>query len=166
VQDTLTNLINLLDAREGLKWDVRVVKDPQHYIFQSVLNPGTSSEEIGVQLWIQRNPFKIVAVRSVRGLEPAEKPPRTQDQAVTDSVTLKEVDGRSTAIVWQTKERPLKYVDNATILSIKKSSTADHLGFGEQGGRSLFKSETLMNFFSKYKGGPNTIHHTRVTGEP
>ena len=41
------------------------------------------------------------------------------------------------------------YTERATVLAVEKSVTADFMGFGEQGGKHLFKKKTYMNYFSK-----------------
>jgi hypothetical protein len=62
---------------------------------------------------------------------------------------LSTAQGAERAIIWKTKPRGLKYTSSATILTLEKSVTADYMGFGEQGGKSLFKKKTYMNYFSK-----------------
>lgn len=65
------------------------------------------------------------------------------------SVQLPTKLGSQPAVVWQTKERGLRYQGKATVLSLEKPSTARYFGWGEQGGRSFVKDRTFMNYFSK-----------------
>ena len=151
IEDTLSRLVATLDAVEGITWAVELVKDPQHYILQSVRDPTGPARKIEVQLWIRRDPFQITAVRVLSSLPPSEKIPELQ---LLDSDSVKQLDlptasGASSAIVWKTKPRGLQYRDNSTVLVLEKSVTADYIGFGEQGGKNLFKKKTFMNYFSK-----------------
>ncbi|OCK81473.1 glycoside hydrolase family 31 protein [Lepidopterella palustris CBS 459.81] len=151
VQDTLSKLIETLDVSEQIDWRVELIKDPQYFVLQSVLNPTEPGRKVVVQLWLQKNPFKIIALRSVKPLPPAEKLPEIQnysDSVVTSQIKIEETPGAKTAIIWQTKDRPLRYLDNATVLSVETSSTANYMGFGEQGGKSLFKRKTFLNYFN------------------
>lgn len=150
IQDTLSKLIATLDAVEGIEWGVELIKDPQHYILQSVRDPTGPKRMIEVQLWIRRDPFQITAVRVLKSLQPAEKLPELQllDSASVKQLELQTADGASSAIIWKTKSRGLQYRDNATILEVEKSVTADYIGFGEQGGKNLFKKKTFINYFN------------------
>ena len=150
VQDTLSKLIATLDAVEGITWAVELITDPQYYILQSVLDPNGGNRRVDLQLWIRRDPFQITAVRVLESLQPAERIPEVQilDSAKAKQLALPTADGRSSAIIWKTKLRGLQYRDNATVLNIEKSITADFVGFGEQGGKNLFKKKTYLNYFN------------------
>lgn len=92
-----------------------------------------------------------MAVRVLSSLRPAEKLP---DLQLLDSDSVKQLElptsnGAAGAVIWKTKPRGLQYRDNATVLVVDKAVTADYIGFGEQGGKSLFKKKTFMNYFSK-----------------
>jgi len=152
IQDTLSRLISTLDAVEGIEWAVELVEDPRCYILQSVLNPRTDKRKVELQLWIERDPFQITAVRVLESLTPAEKLPEIQslDADTVEKLSLTTAKGAHRAVIWKTKPRGLSYKDQATILSVKKSVTADFMGFGEQGGKHLFKRKTFMNYFSKF----------------
>jgi hypothetical protein len=130
---------------------VEVVEDPRYIILQSVINPKASNRQVQLQIWVQRDPFQITAVRVLESSPPVEKLPELQ---TTDVGTAKQLElpvfkGSQAAIIWRTKPRGLQYSGTATVLSVEKSVTADFMGFGEQGGKSLFKRKTYMNYFSK-----------------
>lgn len=57
--------------------------------------------------------------------------------------------GFQPAVVWQTKERGIRYQGEATVLALEKPRTARYFGWGEQGGRAFVKDQTFMNYFSK-----------------
>jgi hypothetical protein len=59
-------------------------------------------------------------------------------------------------IIWQTTDQTFSYqgdpiIDavNNVVLNIKKPGPAAYLGFGEQGGRTVIKKPTYLNFFCK-----------------
>ncbi|KAK7415851.1 hypothetical protein QQZ08_012222 [Neonectria magnoliae] len=150
VLDTLSQLISSLDAVEGINWAVELVEDPQYYILQSVMNPGTDQRRVECQLWVQRDPFQITAVRVLKSQGPAERLPEIQslDAGTVDKVQLQTHTGADKAVIWKTKPRGLQYTNTATVLAVEKSATADYMGFGEQGGKHLFKKKTYMNYFN------------------
>jgi len=151
IQDTLSKLIATLDAVEGITWSVELIQDPQHYILQSVRDASGPKRKVELQLWIRRHPFQITAVRVLSSLQPAEKIPELQllDSDSVKQLELQTASGAASAIVWKTKPRGLQYRDNSTVLVVEKSVTADFIGFGEQGGKHLFKKKTYMNYFSR-----------------
>ncbi|KAH6887057.1 glycosyl hydrolases family 31-domain-containing protein [Thelonectria olida] len=150
IQDTLTQLISTLDAVEGVNWAVEMVEDPRYYILQSVLDPDTEQRKVQVQLWIQRDPFQIIAVRVLTNQVPAEKLPEIQnfESDAMKQLSLPTTKGAEAAIIWKTEPRGLQYNDYATVLAVEKSVTADYMGFGEQGGKDFFKKNTYMNYFN------------------
>jgi hypothetical protein len=152
IEDTLGKLIATLDAVEGITWGVELIKDPQHYVLQSVRDPSGPKRKVEVQLWIRREPFQITAVRVLASLQPAEKIPELQqlDSASAKQLEMQTSSGATSAVIWKTKPRGLQYRDNATVLVVEKSVTADYIGFGEQGGKNLFKKKTFMNYFSEF----------------
>ncbi|KIL87446.1 glycoside hydrolase family 31 protein [Fusarium avenaceum] len=150
VKDTLSSLIATLDELENVDWAVEVVEDPRYIILQSVMNPKASNRQLQLQIWVQRDPFQITAVRVLESSPPVEKLPELQ---TADSEAVKQLEllvsrGAQAAIIWRTKPRGLQYSGTATVLSIEKSVTADFMGFGEQGGKNLFKKRTYMNYFN------------------
>jgi len=63
-------------------------------------------------------------------------------------------------IIWQTTDQTFAYQQNKEIdainnvvMSIKKPGPAEYLGFGEQGGKTVLKKPTYLNYFCK--GTPN-----------
>jgi len=114
------------------------------------VNPATDKRSIQVQLWIQRDPFQITAVRVLQNELPAQNLPEPQsmEAETIEKVKLETARGTQGATIWRTRPRGLRYTDRATVLEIEKSVTADFMGFGEQGGRNLFKKKTFMNYFS------------------
>lgn len=151
VRDTLSGLISTLDSIEGITWATELIEDPRYLIFQSVLDPDSPNRKVELQLWIQRNPFQITAVRVLESLPPAERLPESQsvDVNTLGKLSLTNVKGAQSAVIWKTRPRGLRYTSRATILAIEKSVTADFMGFGEQGGKHLFKKKTYMNYFSE-----------------
>lgn len=129
-----------------------LVQDPRYYILQSVVDPDTPNRKVVLQLWIQRDPFQITAVRVLESLAPAEKLPEVQSFEVgtLEKLSVTTTKGAQNAVIWKTKPRGLRYTNRATILAIEKSVTADFMGFGEQGGKDLFKKKTYMNYFSEW----------------
>jgi hypothetical protein len=147
----MSELITKLDGFEGLDWRVELISNvPSYYILQSVK---AGSEKPEVQLWIQKNPFQITAIRPVKNSRIVEKfaMPSTIDEALRSQVDLQPIQGVEKAVIWKTVPKPLKYLSrgSATILSVEAPATAHYMGFGEQGGRNLFKSNTYMNYFSE-----------------
>ena len=59
IEDTLSKLIETLDGIERILWAVELVKDPLHYVLQSVRDPDGPNRKVEVQLWIRRDPFQI-----------------------------------------------------------------------------------------------------------
>ena len=153
VQDTLSEMIQVLDIAENVKWQVELLdQDSRYLILQSIIDPGLASQRTGVQLWVQRNPFKITAVRAVKAAPASPILPQLQapvDASVASKLSIKETQGRQNAIIWQTKERPLQYYQDATIPAVEKPYMARYAGFGEQGGNRMFKDNVYMNYFSE-----------------
>lgn len=80
-------------------------------------------------------------LQATRVLEPMESsPPGVLDEQV----------------IWQTTEQAFSYQGdpnieaiNNVVLNVNKPGPAKYLGFGEQGGRTVLKNPTYMNFFCK-----------------
>ncbi|KAF4452162.1 alpha-1,4-glucan lyase [Fusarium austroafricanum] len=154
IKDTLGGpggLINTLDDLEGIDWAMELIDtDPRYLILQTVMNPKTPNRRVELQIWVQRDPFQIIAVRVLGSNPPCEKLPELQS---VNSRTAKQLElpthkGAEAAIIWKTRPRGLQYSGHSTILSVEKSVTADFMGFGEQGGKHLFKKKTYMNYFN------------------
>lgn len=124
--------------------------DTRYYLLESVMITASGKEDQVVQLWIQRNPFRITAIRDVASAGTAALLPALQHPALEFDAKhqIPAAPGRRNAIVWQTKERGLLYQGDATVINVDKPQTAKYLGFGEQGGRSLYKDKTFMNYFN------------------
>ncbi|OJD31815.1 glycoside hydrolase family 31 protein [Diplodia corticola] len=138
LEDRLSKTIRVLDAAEDIIWDVEF--DPthvNHFILRSVVVLKGKRLPV-VELWIQRSPFQITAVRTIKAAS-ITGPPRIP-------VDIPGHSGR--AIIWQTTENPLKYDERATILSVEKHPQAKYMGFGGQGGGKLFKDKVYMNYFN------------------
>lgn len=59
-------------------------------------------------------------------------------------------------IIWQTTDQAFSYQQNKEIdainnvvLNVKKPGPAEYLGFGEQGGRTVLKKPTYLNYFCR-----------------
>ncbi|KAH8648034.1 glycosyl hydrolases family 31-domain-containing protein [Tricladium varicosporioides] len=155
IQDTMTTLIETLDVFEQINWRVELIKDPAHqfYKLQSVLDPDDPiNRRVCVELFIQRNPFKITAVRSVEVLPSPNPIPEFQINETSNGHAngngVTRTKNTYKVVVWQTKEQALQYNNYAAVLSMEKASTAKYMGFGEQGGTHLFKDKTYMNYFN------------------
>ncbi|KAM5354780.1 hypothetical protein ACJ41O_001426 [Fusarium nematophilum] len=149
--DTASELIKTLDDAEDVKWTIELIEDPRYYILQTVVDPTSAERHVEVQLRIQMDPFQITAVRVLNSAPPAEKLPelQTTEISILDKIQFSQArDGAQAAIIWKTKPRGLQYQGHATILAVEKSVTADYMGFGEQGGKDLFKKKTYMNYFN------------------
>lgn len=148
IQNTTSKMIAVLDFTEKIAWEVEFKKvGNAFYVLQSVRTDG-GKRRIEVQLWIQRQPFKITAIRSVASTGTEMASPAIQHPALDSPYSIPAAMGCRNVIVWETKSRGLQYQDDATILHVDKPLTAKYLGFGEQGGRSLFKDKTYMNYFN------------------
>lgn len=146
-------MIQVLDEREGIQWKVQLIEDPQYYILQSLVEKDDGTREPGVQLWIQRHPFQITAIRTVETMPPIYQSLGIQDpenfSKASAALHLQTQPGIHCASIWQTKERPLKYNGEATLFSVNKTITADFTGFGEHGGKGFFTKKTYLNYFSE-----------------
>ncbi|KAK0653238.1 Alpha-glucosidase 2 [Lasiodiplodia hormozganensis] len=140
LEGRLSRMIRVLDTAEDIVWDVEF--DPthvNHFILRSVVVLKGKRLPV-VELWIQRSPFKITAVRTIKVASPLGRPP------VTIPVDIPGHSGR--AVIWQTIENPLQYDQRSTILSVEKQPQAKYMGFGGQGGKSLFKDKVYLNYFN------------------
>ncbi|KAK8038318.1 glycoside hydrolase family 31 protein [Apiospora phragmitis] len=114
---------------EGLKWRVELKPiGDQFYLLQSIRTEPDGSETIVVQLWIQRNPFKITAIRSIASTGTVNSRPTLQHPALDSPESIPAAEGRVNAIIWETKSRALLYQEDATILNVDKPLTAKYLG--------------------------------------
>lgn len=172
IQGRLQKMISILDKAEGINWSVKFDdKNPRYFTLDSVIKRPDGSETLGVRLWIQRNPFRITATRKIRtadALNISEKD--EEDLPIPVGAPAPSGD----AIIWQTKKKPLQYQTDATVLAVEKPDPAKFLGFGEQGGKHLFKESTYMNYFNfdnmrynnVYGRGPNEDAEPLYHSEP
>ncbi|KLP23501.1 Uncharacterized protein LW94_8495 [Fusarium fujikuroi] len=138
---------NSYPAKEGWFWKTSFEqKAPDHWVLTTV--EYETSESTGVPntaLHFFASPFRIVATRK---LKPLDADPAFLKTVGIDTVSEYE------EIIWQTTEETFSYQGNPSIgavnnvvLNIKKPGPAAYLGFGEQGGRTVIKKPTYLNFF-------------------
>ncbi|KAF4996639.1 hypothetical protein FGRMN_4385 [Fusarium graminum] len=96
-------------------------------------------------LHIFASPFRIVATRKLQTL--------AADPSFLKSVGVDAL-AESEQIIWQTTDQVFSYqlnknIDpiNNVVLNIQKPGPAEYLGFGEQGGRTVLKKPTYLNYF-------------------
>ncbi|EKG12891.1 Glycoside hydrolase family 31 [Macrophomina phaseolina MS6] len=149
IRGNLSNMIDILDRAEGITWSVQFDdSNPRYYILRSVDGNGKPV----VQLWIQRDPFRIIATRTIK--TPGKLKMHVRDDEESHlPITAPAESGQ--AVIWKTKKRPLQYQVRgsdkepcAIVLSVEKPDPARFMGFGEQGGKDLFKDNTFMNYFN------------------
>ncbi|KAG0639095.1 glycosyl hydrolases family 31-domain-containing protein [Tuber brumale] len=149
ISDTLTNLRNILDKVESIKWETEFVvgsETDQFYTLRSVLYGDEAEPRKRTtisELLIYKEFFKIQAVRCVSESGVADPPcPQGGQKAVHSQ----------RKIVWETAGAGLSWKKTqkvaATVLTSKKPGLARYMGWGEQGGKELLKKSTLMNYFN------------------
>ncbi|KOS22241.1 Alpha-glucosidase 2 [Escovopsis weberi] len=146
---TASKLIENLDRLEKVDWEVTLKDAGSHFVLQSVKHvEGKKIPE--VQLWLQKDPLQITAVRLLHSNGAVEPIPKgtTTDPDINNAITLHERMGSAAAVIWKTRVNPIRYWGTATILSEQSSVTSRFMGFGEQGGQHLFKRNTFMNYFN------------------
>lgn len=96
---------------------------------------------------------------------------RSLKQEVTNPAVIR---SDSQQIVWQTNEQPFQYgqpylnLSNIT-LNVMKTGSSQYLGFGEQGGQTLLKSPSFMNYYCRSLRGSSTfllLNNKQVTTTP
>ncbi|KAF5228687.1 hypothetical protein FAUST_10917 [Fusarium austroamericanum] len=161
VRDTFSELVDGLqqEYRDSDAWNAYPAKDEwywrtsfekksdTHWVLTSIeyenkvaiATPKTS-------LHIFSSPFRLVATRKLRLLQ--ESDPSLLQSVGVD--TTSEVE----QIIWQTTDQTFSYQQNSDIdainnvvLNIKKPGPAEYLGFGEQGGKTVLKKPTYLNYF-------------------
>ena len=150
IQPTIPDLIKVLDDHDQSQWEVELVEDDLFLILQSSIRQDSGSSDVVTQLWIRRCPFQITAVQPLKATPRWNSMPRLLLPNNNARVNIPETGGVRPSVVWQTQMNGVRYQDSATILSVQKPSTAAYLGWGEQGGTSLFKDDTFLNYFSKF----------------
>lgn len=119
-------------------------KAANHWILSSVDYLNESSEGIiNTRLHFFGNPFRIVATRALQPL--SADPDAINELGITTSVEQ---------IIWQTTSQAFSFsgdpnikVINNTVMNIKRPGSSQYLGFGEQGGHTVLKKPTYMNYF-------------------
>lgn len=139
----------MLDAYESLNWEVELRTVESFFVFQSKIREDDGTWTIATQLWVQAHPFKITAIQMLETSSQWQGIIGLKSDEMNAGLQLPTKPGFRPAVVWQTKERGLRYQGQATVLSLEKPSTARYFGWGEQGGRSFVKDQTFMNYFSK-----------------
>ncbi|KAL3421005.1 hypothetical protein PVAG01_07450 [Phlyctema vagabunda] len=158
VQNSFANLVDNLqqeyrdsDAHNGYTdktewyWKTEFKQEATgHWILTSVdfPSPGAAGR-INTRLHIFSDPFKIIATRNLELIDTSEENyspvglPQTVEQ-----------------IIWQSAKNAFSYqldtnidIIKNVVMSIQKPGSAKYLGFGEQGGRTVLKKPTFMNFF-------------------
>ncbi|EKG21729.1 Glycoside hydrolase family 31 [Macrophomina phaseolina MS6] len=140
LEGRLSKMTRVLDTAEEIVWDVEF--DPTHvthFILRSIIVSRGKRVPV-VELWIQRNPFRITAIRRI-------KTRLTPEVSPYGDISV-DIPGPGRAIIWQTTENPLRHDGRATILSVEKKPQAKYMGFGGQGGKNLFKDNTYLNYFN------------------
>ena len=140
------------------------MSDESSLVLQSRVRQHNGTWTISTQLWIQLQPFRISAVQSLETLSQWQGLHRFELSESNAHVRLPASPGSRPTVVWQTKERGVRYQGSATVLSLEKPSTARYFGWGEQGGSSFIKDKTFMNCFSKIcpRGYPSLSNLCRL----
>ncbi|KAL1613812.1 hypothetical protein SLS54_010273 [Diplodia seriata] len=152
--------------------------NPRYYNLRSVDGNGNPM----VQLWIQRDPFRITATRTIK--TPGKLKMHLRDDE-DSHLPISAPAESGQAVIWKTKKRPLQYQvrdteqePSAIVLSVEKPDPARYMGFGEQGGKDLSKDNTYMNYFNfdnmrynnVYGRGPfenaEPLYHSGKTPQP
>ncbi|RKK84556.1 hypothetical protein BFJ71_g14509 [Fusarium oxysporum] len=106
---------------------------------------GTATPKTSLHIF--KSPFHIVATRKLKTLE--------ADTSLLQSVGV-DTTSELEQIIWQTTDQTFSYQQNADInainnvvLNVKKPGPAVYLGFGEQGGKTILKKPSYLNYFYK-----------------
>ncbi|KXH41643.1 hypothetical protein CSIM01_13629 [Colletotrichum simmondsii] len=118
-----------------------------HWVLSSVDHTAQNpSGAVKTRLHFFASPFRIIATRP--GLEPREKIPSFIAKAGIQGTSISE------EVIWRTADQAFSYngdpeIDaiNNVILRMHKPPPAHYLGFGEQGGKTVLKKPTYMNYF-------------------
>ncbi|KAH7006487.1 glycosyl hydrolases family 31-domain-containing protein [Fusarium venenatum] len=139
---------NSYPAKGEWYWNTSFVeKGPGHYVLTANEYANSTAEaKPKTSLHIFSSPFRIVATRKLTVLPEG-------DQSISQSVGINnalEVE----QIIWQTTDQTFSYETNGSIdviknvvLNVKKPGPAEYLGFGEQGGKTVLKKPTYLNYF-------------------
>ena len=110
------------------------------YPSQKDANAGTNGA-VQIKAYFRKDPFQIQCTRIVQPqLDPYTAPPGLSTSSVEK-------------VIWQTSptrtfvQSPEAPRATNIVLNVTKPGPAEYIGFGEQGGRTVIKSATLMNYF-------------------
>ncbi|KAF4873613.1 Alpha-glucosidase 2 [Colletotrichum siamense] len=160
VMDSFRRLVDTLkdEYRESLAWNSPDVKSewdwnttfkqlsPVHWVLTSeeYASKGAQASQ-QTSLHFLASPFRIIATRKVT---PMQKRPSFMDETIVAEALSSE------EVIWQTNAQTFSYQGhskigaiNNVVLNVHKPNPAEYLGFGEQGGRTVLKKPTYMNFF-------------------
>ncbi|KXJ94870.1 glycosyl hydrolases family 31-domain-containing protein [Microdochium bolleyi] len=172
VMNSFGDLVDELqqENRDALAWNSRKASadwfwkttfeklSDSHWVLTAVEFENAQAQgQAATKLHIFANPFRILATRV---LEPS--PSATFQDGVGVAALA-----ASEQIIWQTteqafvqKQNPSIGVINNVVLNIEKPAPAQYLGFGEQGGQTVLKKPTYMNFFCY-----DNFNYTKVYGQ-
>lgn len=109
----------------------------------------TSPGIVNTRLHFLDAPFRMVATRVLK--------PMPTESAVINELSLPIVTAEE-QIIWQTSQQTFAYqgdptigIINNVVMNVNKPTQAEYVGFGEQGGRTVLKRPTYMNYFCKSK---------------
>ena len=140
---------NAPDAQPDSCWATTFDESSDHsgWVLSSVRYPSPKDATAGTngtvrtKAYFRKDPFQIQCTRIVRPQGDTYKPP---PGLVVSSVERVIWQTSPTGTFLQSREAP-----RATniVLNVAKPGPAEYVGFGEQGGRTVMKSATLMNYF-------------------
>ncbi|KAF2151548.1 glycoside hydrolase family 31 protein [Myriangium duriaei CBS 260.36] len=120
-------------------------KSSGHWILTSFNSPSKTNAtgRQNTSLHIFAKPFRLVATRSLS--------PQSLNQNELQNVGLT---GPVERIIWQTSSNTFAFSTdsrttaiNNNVFFMEKPGPAQYIGFGEQGGKTLLKEPTMMNYF-------------------
>ncbi|KAF4781156.1 hypothetical protein HER10_EVM0008029 [Colletotrichum scovillei] len=139
---------NSYGAPQGWYWKTTFEQlSDDHWVLSSVDHTAQNpSGAVKTRLHFFASPFRIIATRP--GLEPREKIPSFIAETGIQGTSISE------EVIWRTADQAFSYngdpeIDaiNNVILRMHKPPPAHYLGFGEQGGKTVLKKPTYMNYF-------------------
>ncbi|CAM1508904.1 Fc.00g026430.m01.CDS01 [Cosmosporella sp. VM-42] len=173
VRDSFASLVDSLqeEYRDSNAWNSYPAGDtwswktsfeeasPDHWILSSVEYDNQNAVgTVNTRLHFLASPFRIVATRKINPMKPT--PSYLKSTGVQELSTSEQV-------IWQTTAETFKYEGdpnigaiNNVVLNVSKPTSAAYLGFGEQGGRTVLKKPTFMNFFCY-----DNYNYTKVYGQ-
>ncbi|KAI8226952.1 hypothetical protein K4K55_008238 [Colletotrichum sp. SAR 10_96] len=150
---------NAHKAGETWHWNTTFEKmGDRHWVLTSLEYEDKNAQgKVATKIHVLNDPFRIIVTREL-----APKPSTTFQDGVGVTAT-----STSEQIIWQTTKQTFMHQDDAKIgvinnvvLNVNKPTQAQYLGFGEQGGRTVLKKPTYMNFFCY-----DNFNYTKVYGQ-